>query len=176
MPSKNPSRLHVGIFGPGQSGKTTLAKWISRMYWEKHNIKSLILDPNCESWGKHATVFSLEEEDNFWFQCWRYKSMALFVEESADTIKRDRELIPVFTRIRHQGHKLHVSGHDAMDLLPVMRRQLSTLFLFRQSEESAGVWARQYTDKRIFESCKLLQFEFLECHLFGDVKKKTLKI
>ena len=176
MPRQTVSRLQVGIFGPGQSGKTTLAKWISNLFWNSKGIRSLVLDPNSEQWGKHAKVFSLEDEERFWFECWRVQSHAIFVEESADTIKRDRELIPVFTRIRHQGHKLIVSGHDAMDLLPVMRRQISTLYLFRQSEDSAKVWANQFTDKRIFESCKLEQFEFLECHLFGDVKKKTLKI
>ena len=171
-----PSKLHVGIFGPGQSGKTTLAKHLSRFYFETMGKRSLVLDPNMEDWGNHATVFSLEDEEKFWFKCWGVKSHAVFVEESADTIKRDRELIPVFTRIRHQGHKLHVSGHDAMDLLPVMRRQLSTLYLFRQSDESAKVWVNQFTDKRIFFSCRLKQFEFLVCHLFGDVKRKKLSI
>jgi len=170
------SKLATGIFGPGQSGKTTLAKHLSRYYFDNYSRKSLVLDPNREEWGRHAMVFGLEDEERFWFQCWRMQRCAVFVEESADTIKRDRDLIPVFTRLRHQGHKLHVSGHDAMDLLPVMRRQISTLYLFRQDEDSAAVWAKQFTDKRIFESCKLLQYQFLVCHLFGDVKLKMLSI
>jgi GTPase SAR1 family protein len=170
------SKLATGIFGPGQSGKTTLAKHLSKYYADNYSRKSLVLDPNQEVWGPHAKVYSLEDEERFWFDCWRCQRHAIFVEESADTIKRDRELIPVFTRIRHQGHKLHVSGHDAMDLLPVMRRQISTLYLFRQSEESAKVWVNQFTDKRLFKSCSLHQYQFVVCHLFGDVKIKMLSI
>lgn len=168
------SRLHVGIFGPGQSGKTTLARHLCRSYWENHGIPSLVLDPNLEIWGKHARVFS--DESAFWDTVWREKSHAVFVEEAAETIRRDNGKISLFTRVRHRGHKVHVSGHSGMNLLPVMREQLSTLFLFRQSPRAAALWSEMLVDDRILAATSLGEFEFLECRIFGDVRKLILTI
>lgn len=168
------SRLHVGIFGPGQSGKTTLAKHLSRSYWENHDIPSLVLDPNFEIWGKHARVFT--DESIFWDTVWKEKSHAVFVEEAAETIRRDNGKTSLFTRVRHRGHKVHVSGHSGTNLLPVMREQLSTLFLFRQSAKAAALWAEMLVDERILAATALDEFEFLECQIFGNVRKCRLTI
>lgn len=168
------SRLHVGIFGPGQSGKTTLAKALARSYWEDFEIPSVVLDPNGEIWGKHCQVFT--DEAPFWQKVWSIKSHAVFVEEAAETIRRDNEKIKFFTRIRHKGHKIHVSGHSGTNLLPVMREQLSTVFLFRQSPRNCDMWFEMLMDERIFAASTLKQYEFLECQLFGNIRKCRLTL
>jgi hypothetical protein len=165
-PSK--ASLHVGIFGPGLSGKTTLAKSLSRDYWNHHGIKSLVLDPNLETWGQQAWV--TDDEKKFWPMFWKEKRCAVFIDEAADTVARNRGKSSVFTRSRHQGHKVHVLGHSGASLLPEMRLQLHTLFLFRQPNSAAEVWAELYADTDIFRACELRQFEFLRCRLYQPVE------
>lgn len=183
MPAKEviPAGIqHVGIFGPGQSGKTTLTKHLSESLHRQSGIVSLVFDPNGDDWGRHAKVFL--KEDEFWRVVWRSKSCAVIVEEGSSTISRDRELIPVFTRIRHCGHKLFIVGHEGTDLLPVMRRQLHNLFLFRQDEDTVPIWRRLFADRRIEAAATLKQYEFLHCVLFGAkdgtnyVKKRKLTL
>jgi hypothetical protein len=169
-----PSDMHVGIFGVGRGGKTTLAKNISREVWATAGIRSLVWDINGEQWGRQAMMFMHEEP--FWRQVWREKSCMIFVDEAAETIKRDSDKTSLFTRVRHRGHKLVVIGHTGASLLPAQRNQISTLYLFRQSPEGADLWAQLYADRRIMASTALKRYEFLECHLFGDPRKRILKL
>lgn len=172
--SVEPSDMHVGIFGPGRGGKTTCAKRLSKAGWETARLRSLVWDINGEQWGRHALLFMQEEP--FWRQVWREKSCLVFVDEAAETIKRDSSKTSLFTRIRHRGHKLVVIGHSGANLLPVQRQQISTLFLFRQSPEGAALWAELYADRRIMAATALKRYEFLECHLFGTPTKRILSL
>lgn len=175
MPFDN-TLLHYGIFGPGLSGKTTLAKQLSRFYWRKDRIKSLVLDPNNDSdWGPQAWVTN--DEDLFWDMVWyREVDCALFVEEAAETIARDNSKTSLFTRVRHRrgpngpGHRLHIIGHSGSNLLPQQRDQVHTLYLFKQTPKSADIWAEQFCDKRIMKSCYLNKYEFLFCRLHEEPK------
>ncbi len=167
----NKPDLHVGIFGPGLSGKTTLAKALSRAY-SKQKIASIVLDINGEKgWGDCATVFTDEAE--FWACVWASKSCMIFVDEAAETIARDNEKTALFTRVRHCGHKLHVMGHNATNLLPVHRQQLSTLYLFKQSPKSAAIWAEEMAEDRLKKAVNLEQYQFI---LWKNWEKDTCKI
>ncbi len=166
------SRLHVGVFGPGDSGKTTLLKQLSASYWKLAGIRSICLDPNLEKWGDHAFVTDDEEKFNRVF--WSNKGCAVFIEEATETIARDRKKNGLFTRGRHQEHKIFVSGHSGSNLLPVQRGQLFTLFLFRQPESAAQVWSELFTDKRILECAQLQQYEFLHCQIYKPPVKCRL--
>lgn len=166
-----------GAFGPKLSGKTTLAARIVLEHWQKMGIKALILDPHVDEWGRwprEAVGFVTADEKKFWQVVWSSKSCLVVVEEAAATIRRERNLIPVFTRLRHCKHKLFVIGHSGMDLLPVMREQFDTLYLFRQPESAAKVWAEVMTEKRLLESVNLRQYEFLSHSLFGKPVKMKL--
>ena len=168
--SFDPKRLHYGIFGPGLSGKTTLAMHLSRHYWVNHRVKSLVLDPNIDQWGNQAWVTN--DPDRFWDMVWnRETDCALFVEEAAETIARDNEKTSLFTRVRHRarvpgvtpGHRLHVIGHSGANLLPMQRNQIQTLYLFKQTEKGAETWAEELGDARVMEAVTLNQYEFLYC-------------
>jgi len=162
----------AGIFGPKLSGKTTLAKALSREYFLKGKLRSLVLDPNADEWGKQAIVFT--NEDEFWKVVWQSENCLVIVDEAAATIRREKDLITVFTRLRHLHHKLIVIGHSGTDLLPVMRQQLDELFLFRQPESAAKIWAETMTQKGLLESGQLKQFEFLHTKLYGSPRKLRL--
>ena len=168
------SKLHTGIFGPSLSGKTTLAKFLSKDMYRRHKIESLVLDPIGDDWGEHAQVFTATEEEQFWTKVWSSKRKAVFVDEGTEMIGRDKDLIPAFTRIRHQQHKLFVIGHRGNSLLPVMRDQISTLFLFRQTEKAAEIWVEQFTNEDIIQSTTLGQYEFIWVDMFGPVRKMKL--
>ena len=169
------SDLHVGIFGPGLSGKTTLAKFLSRSYWSGHGIKSICLDIHREDWGPQAFVTS--DPDQFAKMVWAEKSCMVFIDETSSTIDRNKGMTEFFTRIRHNGHKLHVMGHDGSSLLPVMRQQLQTLFLFRQSEDPCKEWAKLYGNRKIMEAVTLDQHEFLWCRFYpGTAEKRKLTL
>lgn len=173
----------AGIFGPKLSGKTTLARELSKRYWRDARMRSFVLDPHLEDWGKQALVFGDEDPDRmaeqerlFWATVWRTEAALVIVEEASTTIRRERELIPVFTRLRHRRHKLIVIGHSGIDLLPTMRQQLDTIYLFRQPEEAAVIWSRTFCDKRLLAAEELAQFEFLEMRLYGTPSKRKLQL
>jgi hypothetical protein len=173
--SFNPKLLHYGIFGPGLSGKTTLAMYLSREYWRVSQIKSLVHDPNRDTWGGQAWV--TEQEELFWEMVWhRETNCALFIEEAAETIARDNAKTALFTRVRHRGHRLHVIGHSGSNLLPVQREQIHTLYLFKQTEAGAGLWAEQFADGRIMEAATLRQYEFLWCRLYQAPRRLRLRL
>lgn len=166
----------AGIFGPKLSGKTTLAKVLSKQYWQKAQIRSLVLDINNdgEEWGEHALVFS--DEDKFWEAVWKTQKCVIIVDEGSTTISRDRSLIPVFTRMRHCLHTLIVVGHDGTDLLPIMRRQLDTVYLFRQPKSAAKIWAENFAQDGLLQTVSLKQYEFISFTSFGVLQRSKLKI
>lgn len=165
-----------GIFGSKMSGKTTLAKSISVEYWKRHRMASLVLDPNRETWGTQAKAFTNEQE--FWESVWNAKQPYLVVvDESTETIARNKELTPVFTRLRHLHHKLLVIGHHGTNLLPVMREQIDTLYLFRQSLEAGKIWAKIFMQAELLDkSVQLNQYEFVHTSLYGSPKVYRLKL
>ena len=165
--------MHDGTFGPGLSGKTTLAKARALAYFEKTGRRSIVFDPNGENWGGHCFVTS--DRAAFSESVWQSKNCEIWAEEAAVSIDRDRELMPLFTRVRHNGHRLHVIGHSGADLLPGMRQQLTRLFLFRQPASAAEMWAELFTDPRILDCRNLEQFEFLDCQLYQPPVRRRLK-
>lgn len=165
--------ISAGIFGPKLCGKTTLAKELSREYWHCQCLRTFALDPHLDAWGEQAWVTNNEEK--FWPVVWDTKGALVIVDEAAATIGRDRDLMKVFTMLRHNRHKLIVIGHSGGDLLPGMRNNLDTLYLFRQPGSSLEYWVEAFCQENIWEAEKLQQYEFLEVHSFKEpVKRKLL--
>jgi hypothetical protein len=100
----------------------------------------------------------------------------VIVDDGSVTIKRDKDLIPVFTTMRHLHHRLLVVSHDASDFTPTMRRQFDTMFLFRQSPDSAEEWYKVFLDRDIYKCAQLAQYEFVKCRNFAPVEKMKLTV
>jgi hypothetical protein len=163
----------AGAFGPKLSGKTTLVKQLSRQYYSQRSMRSLVLDPNLDGdWGPQAWVTN--DREAFFSVVWKSRNCLVIMEEAAASINRDREMVPMFTRLRHLEHRLIVVGHSGADLLPTMRQQFDTLYLFRQPASAGEVWAEVFADERIMECTRLKQYEILHCELFKDPRKIIL--
>ena len=167
-------KLPEGIFGPSLSGKTTLARALVHGYERERGMRALVLDPHREQWAPNSIVFT--DEEKFWSTVWDARNCVVVVEEASSTLRRDREFMPAFTRIRHNQHKLIVVGHSGTDLLPGMRAQIGTLYLFRQSPEAAEMWARQLCDKSLLAATSLQQFEFIRKESFQPPRKLKLAL
>jgi len=167
---------HAGIFGRRKSGKTTLAKVRASEFFKRDGWFSLVCDPNREAWGPHAWV--TEDRDAWLAKLNASRNCNCVVDEAGMTIKRDRELVDLFTRIGHRGHRLTVIGHGGANLLPRMREQLTELFLFRLARSEAEMWAELFTDERIMQACDLdfQRREFLHAKLGGDVRRCVLSL
>lgn len=166
--------INGGIFGPKLSGKTTLAMALSRQYWRQQKIKTIVLDINGDAWGEHATA--TDNEEIFWQVVWKAQNCLVIVDEAAETINRDKKLIPVFTRMRHNSHKLIVIGHSGMNLLPIMREQIDTIFLFRQGEKAAAYWSETMAEKGLLAASELPQYEFIKLQLYGKPQRQKLAL
>jgi hypothetical protein len=164
-----------GIFGPKLSGKTTLAVQVSRLHWIRHRMRSLVLDPWLTNFGPQAWV--TKDEDAFWRATWSAKEGSLvIVDESTRMIARNQDLIPVFTELRHKHHKLLVIGHDGVNLLPIMRAQIDTLYLFRSTKKAATIWAENFTQDGLLEAMQLGQHEFLFTVSYGRPRRFRLQL
>lgn len=162
-----------GVFGPSESGKSTLAKKIAFHLNNTEKRKTLVLDPISRSfWGNHATVYTNETE--FWQEIFKQRDCLVVVDDASVTINRDAELNGVFTTMRHQGHKLLVIGHSAENLLPQMRQQLQRVFLFMQGQKSKEDWERIFPTKKLDALLTLKQYEFITVDTWGDVQKFKL--
>jgi molybdopterin-guanine dinucleotide biosynthesis protein len=171
-----------GTFGGSESGKTTLVRHLTAEIHKRNGMKALVLDPIGDDWGEFSKVFSHEQDDEFWKAVWSNRNMMIVVDEGTEMIARDKTLIPVFTRLRHNHHILFVIGHRGDSLLPVMRDQLSTIYLFRQNKKSAEIWAEAFACEEIMQATTLKQYEFLICRRYDpktglpSVKKGKLKL
>lgn len=167
----------IGVFGPSKSGKTTLVKDLCREFYRQKGLKTIALDPWRDKpgeppWGQHAIVFTNEEQ--FWATVWKSDHAVVVIEEATKTIARNPDLANVFTAIRHNHHKLIVVGHNGTSLLPVMRQQLETLFLFLQSPKAANIWIEETACPSLIQATTLNRYEFLRYERFEPVRKLKL--
>jgi hypothetical protein len=159
---------HIGVFGPGRSGKTTLLQKGIVEPAAKLGTRSIVLDIiGAGGWDPSAVVF--KDINAFYSILWKVKGCLIVIDEATTTIETrpDEEIIQLFTRIRHNGNTIVVAGHRATNLKPIVREQLGTLYLFRQDENASKMWAASVAEKRLLETQSLVRYEFLYFKAFG---------
>lgn len=159
-----------GIFGTTLCGKTTLAVDLSREYYKQKKYRTLALDPHNADWGKQA--WSSQNDDEFWRVVWARKKHLVVVEDASLTINRDRDLMKVFTQIRHREHRLLIIGHSGSDLLPGMRKQMDTVYLFQQDKDSVKDWQKIFPKGEVERTLTLDQYEFVRVRSFMPPEQK----
>jgi hypothetical protein len=117
------------------------------------------------------------DENNFKTAVWKKRGCVVIIEDSSETIQKDKEFSPFFTCIRHQGHHLICIGHDGTDLTRSMRRNFNELFLFNQTRDSVEIWeASQPSMKGLVKSVGLKQFEFIHSIKFSESEPSVQKL
>jgi hypothetical protein len=159
---------HVAYDGQTGAGKTTAAIWTSREAWRLAGRRSIVADPNPTNWGPQALVYrGAAQFEAFWAKVWSSYNCNIYVDEVATMMPRDQDMNEVFTRVRHNGHQLHVLLHHANLLLPMQRGALGTLFLFNNIVGSTRIFAEEWNDERILQAASLPRFKFLLCRKFA---------
>lgn len=180
MPRLDADIQHVGVFGRRLSGKTTLVIELLKQWHRAEGRYGVVLDPKAQqhNWGAHCWVTKEREQ---WLAKWqdpRCRFCNVVWEETSTTLKRDADLVDVFTaKAGEHAHRLIVTGHTGMALLPVMRWQIGELFLFRPAEDEAEEWSRIFMDRRISTLAASLDFqrrEFLHVRMGQPPRKCRL--
>lgn len=167
--------INGGIFGMIRSGKTTLARKLAWHFWKTKGQRSIYFDPKrdpARNWFPDCTTIFYDEAP-FWDAAWKGTGLVVIADEAAVSIARERELTPVFTMMNGRHHRFIVVGHSGTDLLPAMRQQIDYLFLFRQAQEAADMWRKEFPDeqKLVMEATRLNQFEYLLCRKYVSPEK-----
>ena len=162
--------LHAGIFGPTMSGKTTLAKHLCRGL-ESRGVRCLVLDPYNDDW---PCTWKTRHIHEFITKAKQSRSCGLFADEAGQLDLRDPEHEWLLTGSRHFGHACHIIGQTGVQLSPTGRAQITRLFLFRSTEQTAEYWREVFVDDRICGATTLQRFEYLHAQMFGDVKRCKL--
>ena len=153
MAGRTDSQIHhIGIFGRRLSGKTTLTIRLLGGSYAVEGRFGVVLDPKLGQhvWGRHCYVTNDRER---WLRKWQHpqcRNCNVVWEETSTSLQRDPKFVEVFTaKAGEHGHRLIVTGHSGTALLPVMREQITEIFLFRQSKNEAEMWAELFADERI---------------------------
>lgn len=165
-----------GIFGPSESGKSTLAKKISQEIFARERRFSIVLSPNdtnITDWQKPHIRFFRDKEKFLQFAD-STNGCVVIVDDASTTIARDDECSNLFTTMRHRNHKLLVIGHAATNLLPQMREQLQRIFLFLQTEDSIKKWEVIFPGQDLMPATRLQQYEFLTVANYKPLLKSKL--
>lgn len=167
--------MHVGIFGPTRSGKTTLAQALAAEY-QKNGRAVLVCDPLGIRWP--CSAWQTTNASALVSKARASRNCMIFVEEASLSIARDRSLSWLFVAAGNPaagGHVTHIVGQDGGSLLPAMRQQLSTVYLFRCHPDLAEIWARQFAQPEVSEIAPTLEkYEFLRVRSFETPRRCRL--
>jgi hypothetical protein len=164
-------KIRAAVIGPSDGGKTQLVIAFSLWLWKKHRLRTLAFDPwlreDPKRWGPHA--WATNEWAKFTHVVTNTKGCCVVWDEATTNGGRDRDNIKLFTEIRHNHPVLFALGHCYSAFLPVMRVNLTDLFLALDDADDAAEWAKIMKDPRIMEATKLDQYEFLHKRAFREI-------
>ena len=134
--------MHAIICGVTESGKTTLARALSRrMCAEKQNV--IVYDPVGTAtyggeWGKSAVVFN--DPQKFWGYISRddVHHAHVFIDEAGDIFHLGaRENFWLLTRGRHFGFQVYLISQRPKMIAPSARAQCGVAYMFRLAKDDA---------------------------------------
>jgi hypothetical protein len=163
-------KIRAAIIGGSESGKTFRAIGYSRGFWARQRLRSLVFDPwkGENKWGPQAWVC----HD---FEQWRrvvcnVTGCVVIWDEASGNGGRDRENVQLFTEIRHRHPALFCIAHAYSAILPIMRVNLTDLFIAQADAGDAAEWAKIMKDPSVNQAVTLHQYEFLHKRAFQTVK------
>lgn len=161
------------VIGPSKCGKTTLAIAMVHQMRRRHGLRSLVFDPfkAKNNWGPAAWVTS--DLDTFKTVVFSVKGCAVFWDESSDSLdKNSRDDRRFFTRIRHEHKAFFLIAHDLTVMNPLMRGNLSDLYLFAQGPKRAALYAEDFNDPDLMQLTQLQKREFIHKRPFEKIVRR----
>lgn len=162
-------KIRAAVIGGSESGKSFLTLGFSRGLWRFSQLRSLVFDPwlgeeGAEPWGRQAWV----TRD---FELWKRvvtgtRGCCVVWDEATAYGGRERENVPLFSQIRHQHPVLFCIGHAYSSILPIMRVNLTDLFISNADPDDAREWCGIMKDPAVAQSVGLPQYHFLHKRSF----------
>lgn len=150
---------YFGVIGQGKSGKTTLAKALARGF-RSAGVKVLALPLPGDHWAE--ADWQTTDLDRFNAMFWRARQCAVFMEFSdAEVEKNDERYKRMFTKGRHQGHRVFVIAQHYSQLPTSIRDQLEALWLFSCGKRTAKEFAEGFADDDLFLQVGAPRFRYL---------------
>jgi hypothetical protein len=178
---------HSGILGMTESGKTTLAVNLSKLYY-RNGYSIIVLDPMCDPrWrpegyrdplpGEERRFFQTADPDVFLKTFWDSTGCMVFIDESGDTVGRyDIAMQQTATKGRHWGHSVHFLSQRGAQINRTVRDQWSNLFLFNTAKKDAELHAHEWNQPELENANLLPQGHYYHVVRFDkDGKAGTLK-
>jgi len=164
---------HALILGQTECGKTSLAKVLATLC-----PRVAVYSTYKSDWGKNVVFFATDLDALVTF-AQTNKNCNIFIDESGESINRDRQYQFFATRARHFGHRVFFITQRANQLTPTIRLNCSALYVFRQSPKDAQLLYDDFGHDEILEATKLKKYEYIELvTTCGQCVKKmiTLKL
>lgn len=164
--------MHSLIVGMTESGKTTLAKQMSRAY-KAQGVSVIVMDELRDpGW---SADFITGDPREFLNVFWNSRSCAVFIDESGDCVGRyDETMAKTATRGRHWGHNVHYLTQRGAQISKTVRDQCSNLFLFTTSMGDCKIYAAEFNRPELLEGAQLPQFEYMMCPRYGTLLRGTV--
>lgn len=166
--------MHTLIIGMSESGKSFLAKMISRTL-KKRGCKTAVLDPLADNgWGA-----DFQTKDSTAFLAWaKAKENAgsfLFVDEGSESIGRYN--VPMqwlATQSRHWGHSCFFITQGSTQLPPIIRGQCRDCYVFTVDEPSVKIVAIEWAEKSLKNYERLPKGHFIKISRYAAPQKGKL--
>lgn len=168
-------KIRAAVIGGSESGKTFLTRGFSRGLWRKRGLRSIVFDPwlrepGAEPWGPQAWVTDDFDRWKFVVSAEKVAPSAVIWDEATAYGGRERENVPLFSQIRHRHPVLFCIGHAYSSILPIMRVNLTDLFISNADPDDAAEWAKVMKDTEVLRAVGLPQYAFLHKRSFQPPK------
>lgn len=169
---------HAQILGMTESGKTTLAKKLSKEY-QKQGVGVIVLDPlNDPGWSDKPDselFFQTGDKDEFLAVVKKSMRCAVFIDESGETMGQfDTQMHWLATRGRHYGHNCHFISQRGQQVAKTVRDQCGRLYLFACSLDDSKILANEWNKPELKDAHTLEQGEFFIVQRFGSTKRANV--
>lgn len=150
---------HFLIVGKTRYGKTTAGKQIAADF--KKTGKGIVaLSAMPEEWRQLAD-YATGDQDEFTFLALnKFTNCLVIVDECSEMSGTyNKTTSRLFTRGRHRGHVCMAIGQCATQINPDIRRNCSSLILFKSSMDDCRILNQVFVDDAIFQAPTLQKGE-----------------
>lgn len=163
---------HSLILGMTESGKSTLAKRLSKDFLDR-GWHVVLYDPlNDTGWSYSYKAKDIWDILNYLRQA---EKCMVFIDEAGTICGHyDKQAMWLATQSRHWGHNVFFISQRCKQIAPTVREQCSFLFLFSTSKKDSEELANEFNRDELRTSNTLKQGEYFYVQKHGELKKLKL--